>query len=64
MIVAICVDTINSNGETNFPPKSLLANRLVVNLCRAFADKLLGIGNIKLSKTHSQVDFLVDFLDH
>ena len=39
----------NSNDETNFPHKLLLTNRQVVNLHKAFANKLSA--NIKLSKT-------------
>ena len=35
------VNTTNSNDEIHFPPKSLLTNRQVANLCRAFADNLL-----------------------
>ena len=39
----------NSNDETNFPHKSLLTNRQVVNLRKAFANN--SSVNIKLSKT-------------
>ena len=39
----------NSNDETNFPHKSLLTNRQVANLRKAFANYLQI--NVKLSKT-------------
>ena len=41
----------HSEDETNFPPKLLLTNRQVANLCKAFA-KHTSI-DIKLSKTLS-----------
>ena len=37
------------NDETNFPPKLLLTNRQVADLCKAFANNLST--DIKLSKT-------------
>ena len=39
----------NPDDETNFPHKLLLTNRLVANLCKAFAHYLST--DIKLSKT-------------
>ena len=39
----------NSDDDTNFPHKLLLANRQVANLCKAFANNLSA--NTKLSKT-------------
>ena len=55
----------NSDDETNFPRKLLLANTQVATLCKAFENYLLTV--IKLSKTqlwYNQEDFLVDFLVH
>ena len=40
----------NSDDETNFPLKLLLANRQIANLCKAFADHTST--DIKLSKAH------------
>ena len=40
-----------SNDDTNFPHELLLTNRQVVNLHKAFANKLSA--NIQLSKTQS-----------
>ena len=55
------------DNETNFPHKSLLINRQVAILRKAFANK--SSTDVKLSKTqllrwYSQEDFLVDFLAH
>ena len=40
----------NSNDNTNFPHELLLANRQVVNICKAFANH--SSIDIKLSTTH------------
>ena len=60
----------NSNVQANFPHKLFLADRLVSNLHKVFANNLSA--NIKLTKIQklsylnqcNQVDFLVDFLNH
>ena len=54
----------NSNDDTNFPHESLLTNRQVENIRKAFANHLST--NIKLSKTQlskmiQSGDFVVDF---
>ena len=57
----------NSDDETNFSYKLLLANRQVANLLKAFANN--SSTHIKLSKTQlskmiQSGEFLVDFLVH
>ena len=48
VVLRLSANMVGDN-ETNFPHKLLLTNRQVANLCKAFANYLLG--DIKLSKT-------------
>ena len=50
----------NSYDETNFPHKSLLTNRQVANLCKAFINNLST--DIKLSKTQLSIMIQSNFL--
>ena len=52
----------NSDDETNFPHKTLSANRQAANLCKAFANYLSA--DIKLLKTQLSKIVLLDFLVH
>ena len=54
----------NSNDDTNFPHESLLTNRQVENIRKAFANHLstdIKLSKTQLSKMIQSGDFVVDF---
>ena len=54
----------NSNEDTNFPHESLLTNRQVENIRKAFANHLstdIKLSKTQLSKMIQSGDFVVDF---